>query len=151
MTVDKFTIQLQCCIWVWIIMVNVLESCMGYTISNSSCGVGYPYTRCYEDYKVLRIFSPDENAIKYIDENIVNGFDVDVWSYPSTIENSIDTQNGFDVMVSPNDIDKVLDVVDWYKLNKTVLHHDVVDMLKREANMASTNILFNCTLICYYF
>ena len=122
-------------------MCSKLEHCMGYLLSNSSCGVDYPYGRCYAGYKVLRIYTPDDNAIKSIDENILNVFDVDVWSYPSTIENDIDTHKGFDIMVSPNDIDKLLDVVESYKLNKTVVHRDVMDLLVREASMVSNNIL----------
>ena len=130
---------------VWTVLVTKFTYCIGYVVTNSSCGEGYPYGKCYAGYKVLRIFTPDENAMKSMDQSILKAFDVDVWSHPCVADN--DTRKGYDVMVSPNDMDNLLNVVNSLQLNTNILHPDVKDVLIKEANMVKT--IFCCVCLTY--
>ena len=126
---------------VYTILHILLQHCvMGYLVSNSSCGVNYPYGKCYADYKVLRLFAKDADAIKLIDQKILRNFDLDIWSNPSSYTNA--TEMYFDVMVAPKDQSRIHSVLKSNMINASILHHDVKDLLIKEANMASTQNVF---------
>ena len=123
----------------WIVFLIILSESNAYGSymhTNSSCGADYPYKKCYAEYKVLRILTPDENSVHSVNKNILNGsLELDVFSEPYWTKDGIDDRTGFDVMVSPSQVDKLYGVLEWAGLNKTILHHDVKTLLIREANV----------------
>ena len=108
-------------------------------ITNSSCGVGYPYAKCYAGHKVLRIFTPNEQSINVIDKQILNGeMDINVWSEPEKGMNDIQgQQDWYELMISPCHLPMLLQLFESSNMNYTILNYNVVDMLKEEAKMVS--------------
>ena len=119
----------------------LLKICASNVISNSTCGSNYPYRKCYNEYKLLRIFTPDDNKITTVNENVLNKLDLDIWSYPNMEINGTDLY--FDVMVSPS-IEKVLqNVLQSKKIDSTILHPNINDLIQEELQMVGKNISYS--------
>ena len=123
---------------VWAVTCGLYDSYMCSTVSNSTCGINYPYGKCYAGYKVIRIYASDENSVETIETNILKKFDLDIWSHPSSIQN--DTNVYFDIMVSPKDQERVYNTLQSSAINSMVLHTNVNDLIIQESRMASNQI-----------
>ena len=129
----------RCFLFFWALICGVFDSYICYTVSNSTCGINYPYGKCYAGYKVIRIYASDENSVKTIETTILKKFDLDIWSHPNSVQN--DTNVYFDVMVSPKEQDIVYNALQLNHINSMVLHSNVNDLIVKEAEMASNQIL----------
>ena len=121
---------------VFLIIFSEYTTSGSYLGTNSSCGFDYPYRKCYAEYKVLRVLTPDENSVDSVLKNVLNGsLELDVWSEPYSTKDGIDNLTGFDILVSPSQINELYSVLKWSGLNNTILHHDVNALIVGEANM----------------
>ena len=122
-------------ILIWATYFLLLEICASYVISNSTCGSNYPYSKCYNEYKLLRIFTADDNDMAFINENLMNEIDLDIWSYPTTDANGKNFH--FDVIVSPKKYEIMRNIFLTNQINSTILHPNVNDLILKEVRMVS--------------
>ena len=126
-------------ILIWATYFLLLEICASYVISNSTCGSNYPYSKCYNEYKILRIFTADDNDMAIINENLMNEIDLDIWSYPTT---DADGKNPhLDVIVSPKKYEIMRNIFLTNQINSTILHPNVNDLILEEFKMVSKYFL----------
>ena len=122
-------------ILIWATYFLLLEICASYVISNSTCGSNYPYSKCYNEYKLVRIFTADDNHMAVINENLLNEIDLDIWSYPATDVNEKNLY--FDVMLSPKKYEMMRNIFLTNQINSTILHPNVNDLILEEVEMVS--------------
>ena len=127
-------------VFLWVVTCGIYDSYMCSIVSNSTCGINYSYGKCYAGYKVIRIYASDESSVETIETNILQNFDLDIWSNPSSIQN--DTNVHFDVMVSPTDQERFYNALQSSKINSMVLYRNVNDLIIQEAQMASNGVFF---------
>lgn len=123
----------------WTTFFLLLKTCVSSVVSNSTCGPNYPYSKCYNQYKIYRIHTPEDDKITIVNENLLNKLDVDVWSYPTTEQNG--TNRHFDVMVSPNVEEKVQHVLLSNQIRSSMLHANVNDLIMKEVEMVCIHYL----------
>jgi len=118
---------------IWTTYFLLLKTCVSSVVSNSTCGPNYPYSKCYNQYKIYRIQTPEDDEITIVNENLLNKLDVDVWAYPTTEQNG--NNRHFDVMVSPNVEEKVQNVLLFNQIRSSILHVNVNDLIMKEVKM----------------
>ena len=118
----------------------LLKICASNVISNSTCGPNYPYRKCYNEYKLLRIFTPNENKITTVKGNVLNKLDLDIWSYPNTEINGTDLY--FDVLVSPNVEEVLQNLLQSKKIDSTILHPNINDFIQEEIELVCKNVSY---------
>ena len=123
----------------WTTYFLLLKTCASSVISNSTCGPNYPYTKCYNQYKIFRIHTPEDDKINLVNERLLDKLDIDVWSYPTTDQNG--TNRHFDVMVSPNVEEKVQNVLLSNQIRSSILHANVNDLIMKEVKMVCIHYL----------
>ena len=117
----------------WTTYILLLKTCASSVISNSTCGPNYPYSKCYNQYKIFRIHTPEDDKINLVNDRILNKLDIDAWSYPTNDQNG--TKRHFDVMVSPNVEEKVQNVLLSNQIRSSILHKNVNDLIMKEVKM----------------
>ena len=73
--------------------------------------------------------------MEFINENLMNEIDLDIWSYPTTDANG--KNHHFDIMVSPKKYEIMRNIFLTNQINSTILHPNVNDLILQEVEMVS--------------